>query len=593
MGHAYSGEKVAVARGVKAKVRRKPRSTPEERALRKLKRDHKKLVREIFREAGFSPIDSASDKEFTYNNATSDFDDVFLSENVLVLMEYTVSSEGNIADHLRKKRLLYDKILASMADFFEFFKTQFPELGRLTKVSYTPKNIIVKIVYASRQAISENTKAHVANAIYLDYSYLRYFTNLARTIHLSSRYELLEFMGIDCSQFGEEVHRVGKGAGNAFAGSVLPEGQSHFPPGFKVVSFYVDASSLLSRAYVLRRDGWRSGASVYQRMISRSKVEAIRAHLLNRNGVFVNNIVATLPESTKIVDDEGDTIAVQTIQKTQPAHVRLTMDFNSIGLIDGQHRLYSYHEGGSRELEMAVLRQQQNLLVTGLIFPKNMTEVERTRFEAKLFLDINSNQTGAKSDLKQELGLILRPFAPDSVAKRVLNKINESNGPLGGLFERYFFDTDKLKTTTIVSYGLRPLVRLTQRDTMLEFWSNNAKEDLLSGKNDALLSEYIDFAAREINLFISAARQHIGNVRWSIKKKRQPGVLSTTFVNGLIACFRRVVKSGQMESRETYVNKMDGIENFDFSPYKSSQYDGLGDHLYQELFVSRKDNIAK
>ena len=143
-------------------------------------------------------------------------------------------------------------------------------------------------------------------------------------------------------------------------------------------------------------------------MIFPQKIEAIRRYLLNGNTSFINNIIVTLPSDTKLLDEKGNTIDVKKIIKTEPGTVMLSSGYNSIGLIDGQHRVFSYYEGGANEEAMAVLRGQQNLLVTGIMYPPSLSEPERTRVAARLFLEINSNQTNAKTDLKQEINLIFR-----------------------------------------------------------------------------------------------------------------------------------------------------------------------------------------
>jgi hypothetical protein len=99
----------------------------------------------------------------------------------------------------------------------------------------------------------------------------------------------------------------------------------------------------------------------------------------------------------------------------------LPYEYNSIGLIDGQHRVFSYYEGGRDEAKISVLRVQQNLLVTGVIYPSNISRAERSKFEATLFLEINATQTNAKSDLKQAIGVLLQPFSQDSIARRIVN----------------------------------------------------------------------------------------------------------------------------------------------------------------------------
>ena len=106
-------------------------------------------------------------------------------------------------------------------------------------------------------------------------------------------------------------------------------------------------------------------------------------------------------------------------------------------MVDGQHRTYAYFEDASDDQEIAKLRLRQNLLVTGIIYPEGTSSADREKFEARLFLEINANQTTAKSNLKQAIGLILDPFAPESIAARVLDTLDRGTGPLSGQAERY------------------------------------------------------------------------------------------------------------------------------------------------------------
>ena len=77
--------------------------SPEERARRAAQRRHKSEIRNIFEAAGFDRAEEACDKEFTFQGTTSDFDDIFILENVIVLTEYTVTKESEISGHLKQK----------------------------------------------------------------------------------------------------------------------------------------------------------------------------------------------------------------------------------------------------------------------------------------------------------------------------------------------------------------------------------------------------------------------------------------------------------------------------------------------------------
>jgi hypothetical protein len=296
-------------------------------------------------------------------------------------------------------------------------------------------------------------------------------------------------------------------------------------------------------------------------------------------------VILTLPAGTKLLNASSETVDFSSIQKTAPIRIQIPSEMNCVGIIDGQHRLYSYYEGGPQDAEIFKLRKRQNLLATGIIYPEGYGEEDRARFEANLFLEINSTQTTAKSDLKHEIGLILRPFEPDSIAKRVLNRINDRNGPLRGEFQQYFYDQDKIKTTTIVSYGLRPLVKLGGDDSLFSVWENPLKEQLIEGKGDDILAEYVQFCATEINKFISAFKNQIPSDRWTTDKKADARFLMTTNINGMLSCLRRVIRDKGLDSTHVYTNSLNGADEFLFNGYKSSQYNKLGEALFGEFFV--------
>lgn len=180
----------------------------------------------------------------------------------------------------------------------------------------------------------------------------------------------------------------------------------------KVVSFYMDPERLIEVAYSLRRDSWMDKEGLYQRILSPSKIRNMRAFLVNEGHVYVNNIILGLPGEVRITDVKDRDIQLETLKKVEVVKVHLPAKFNSVGLIDGQHRVYSYHEGtDAHEKIIKGKRPMQQLLVTGLIFPKNLDPDEKLKKEAKIFLEINAEQTSAKAELKQAIETIVRPFS--------------------------------------------------------------------------------------------------------------------------------------------------------------------------------------
>ena len=110
-------------------------------------------------------------------------------------------------------------------------------------------------------------------------------------IKLSARHEFLEFLEVDESGFGDNMLSSSTGTTNCFSGYILPEEKSSFNEGYKIITFYIDAESLLKRAYVLRQEGWRKKENVgyYQRMLDSRKITSMRKYLSEEKRVFINN----------------------------------------------------------------------------------------------------------------------------------------------------------------------------------------------------------------------------------------------------------------------------------------------------------------
>jgi len=262
----------------------------------------------------------------------------------------TTLKEG-ISEHLKKKNYLYEKIQNNPSGFMAFLDKSFPDFKKARDTKYRPEHFQISIVYASLNNVDRAWKDDVPNVVYLDLPFVKYFYSITSQIKLSARFELYKFLNIAYDKIGDHIFSSASDE-QTYRGSILPETQSHFGAGYKVVSFYVDPEALIERCYVLRKDGWREESNLYQRMIQKRKIESIRNYLRTENRVFINNIIVTLPDNTKLSNQEGKPIRSMQLTKTEPVSIELPKEYNSIGLIDGQHRVFSYHEGGQHEDEI-------------------------------------------------------------------------------------------------------------------------------------------------------------------------------------------------------------------------------------------------
>lgn len=563
-----------------AKKKRKKKKKPDVHEIEK--RNHRKEVRAVFSKQGYKRVPGVSDKQIEFEGRKGDFDDCFLLENLIVIAEYTISQADNIGKHLLQKKILFDNILRNKSKFIEYLEGRFPKFKANRDSFYDIDQCQVVIVYCSKYSINKDHKKEV-DVAYLDYPIVKYFKSISSSIKYSSRFEFYDFLGLDFGSIGKKSisaateHKV-------LDGTILPESHTNFKKGFKVLSFYIDPKTLLEKSYVLRKHGWRDEAGLYQRMIAPAKIKAIRKYLSEEARVFINNIIVTLPHDTKLLNN-GKTIETSSLIVTKPVKIQIPDGYCIVGLIDGQHRVYAYHEGGSNDDVIAKLREKQNLLVTGIVYPENIKDDERVKFEAKLFLEINSNQTNAKSDLKQAINVILKPYTSESIARSIIYKLNR-RGPLENTFEEHFYDKGKIKVTSIVSYGLKPLVKLSGNDSLFKLWSKAGKKELVKENNFPLLENYIDYCTSILTLYFGAIKFYLKDTsKWTTDAKVNNRVLSTTAINGFIICLRKLVENGKVKrSFDEYQSCFKGLDNFQFSSYKSSHYGALGEDLYSKFF---------
>ena len=584
MAQTRSASKSPLAtKPIKTLRKKKSKLTAAERSSRKLKNDHISAIRSTFRNAGFQRVTGVSDREFTYEGQRSDVDDIFIFENVVVLSEYTCSQSSDVGGHLKNKKIIYDKILNNTSNFIDFLSNKFSASAAQFPQKYHASQLVVKILYCSRHDFDHHYKDNVPGPIYMDYPAVRYFSAVSGAVRKSSRFELLHFMGILPSDIGSDGKISVSSGSKDYAGSLLPEAHSHFEKGFKIVAFYADPESLLRTCYVLRKDGWRDSLNLYQRMISKTKIDAIRSYMKKQKRVFINNIIVTLPPEVKPLNDKSETVDPATLTRTMSITIKVPDKPNSIGIIDGQHRVFAYHEAIIDDPEIAQLRIQQNLLVTGIIYPTNISAAEREKFEARLFLEINSTQTNAKSTLKQAIGLVLDPFSNESIATRILSKLAKT-GPLSGVVEQYFFDTNKLKTSSIVSYGLRPLVKTSGTDSLFSVWTHAEKEKVAIGQCPDALGDYIEFCVKQINKTLGSIRKNLSHDRWTTDSRTKRRVLATTYVNSFLIVLRLLVENKKSLSEVDLSNAFKGIDDFNFAAYHSSQYKRMAEEIYEKHF---------
>ena len=577
------------------------------------RRGHIKDIRTTMENIGFHRISGIDGNNFVYKSRESELDDIFVFENLIILTEYT--SGQDVSTHLLKKKAFYDLVNNSHRDFIEFAIEE-PKLKAFgeyykdeLKNRYQIGQIRIRIIYCSIKNIDTQLKEVLKDnksVYFYDYNIVLYFKLLSATIKRSARYELFHFLKVKASEIGNSVSDLP--GSDKYKGNILPVEKSSFKDGHNIISFYIDAASLIRRAYVLRQESWREddAGGFYQRMVIGKKISNMRKYLANEKRVFINNIIATISvDSAQLLDRDGKVVKVsdrgffegnESHDQIMPAQVQIEDRPNIIGIIDGQHRVYAYHEGTDvYEERIAELRVQQHLLVTAVLFPQTVSVGARRKFEATLFREINNNQTNISSQLKQDIDVMISPFSSTSICKSIISKLNES-GPLSDLISVHSYDKGKLKTASIVSYGLIPLVKYddsSKSDSLYRLWPNPDKNKLNKDCEEFELKKlYVDFCAEKIRDILIALKRIVPKESWQVyDPKQKQGCLSVTFINGFLNVIRCQIKdTGTLLSSEEYYQKLKDIKIDKLKDYKSSQYNKMGNTIYAE-YIKCKDSI--
>ena len=563
----------------------KKKLTAEQKAAQLKKRKElafRKKIRSSFTDAGFTYFSTLA-KHFPIGTRTVELDYLFLYENIIVICEDNTKQKKDI-DHIRNKNESFAEIRNNKTAFLNWLSNTFPEKATMVK-QYRPERYFLYYIYISQTEleITEDEKNRYSNLLFWDPETLSYFNRMAQCIQHSARYEIFRYLGLKNDEIGFSGSEGGKTT--IKAPIIYPQEATGLRNGVRVVSFMMSAEKLLRTSYVLRKDSWEESMFLYQRLIEKDKVKSIRAFLAQKGEAFYNNIIVALPDNVTFEDDAGTPILVENIGAFQHCKLVLPDEMNSICIIDGQHRIFAHYEAPATEkyeLQIAPLRRQLHLLVTGLIFPTEMKEPERKQIQSQIFLDINDNTKKVAPNVLTHIEMVKDPFSDIGLARRVIERLNKKRVFLNR-FELSALDESKIKVASI-KFALRYLVTVTPAEgktSLYAYWQGN--KEAFQQKDEASLNDYIEFCANSIDLYFSAIRDAFKS-SWNDPASKMLSVIS---INGFIIAFNRQLNKYGVSDYPFYSNCLRKL-SIDFSkngfPYTSSQYRKFSGRILTEAF---------
>ena len=243
------------------------------------------------------------------------------------------------------------------------------------------------------------------------------------------------------------------------------------------------------------------GTSAYQRLLNPNKLKRIREFLKKERGKssFPNAITVVLSPRVIAMESEEELV--------------IPLEYGSIEVIDGQHRLFGFAKCGLSERQL----EQARLIVIGLRF-QNCADRVRQRWSAKAFIEINRSQTKVPTELIQLISnSVMDEKTPTALAARALVELNIRNGALRDVFyTRPFQRENRVRGRPVrivtVTKELAPLLdkrNAEDRSTLgiYETFSGDAWRLLERGKQGRMLSE----CKRTLNVYFSDVADVFGS----------------------------------------------------------------------------------
>jgi DGQHR domain-containing protein len=578
------------------KLTRKRKPLSEEQLQKRDQRYFAQRIRTTFTSAGFIYLPTGG-IEHTFGKKVGELDQVFIYENIILVCEETVLKEPR--EHLKNKKLLFDEIDSNPAELVTWLRDEFAE--RLVSVDeYNIPRYQIFFLYFSKQdlVLTDDDRELFSPVRVVRPSALGYFQKMAQNIRRSARTEILRYLGLANDDIGPADSA---GSTKRIKASIIyPTDSTGFTNGVRVVSFMMSAEMLLRNSYVLRKDNWEETIELYQRLIEKERIQKIRKYLATKQTTFINNIIVSLPPGIEFKKANGDPLAIEQVAGFDGVTMHIPDEFNSICVIDGQHRIFAHYEGNDAlEAEVSKLRKKFHLLVTGLIYPDSMPDLERRKFESELFLDINSNAKAVPQDVLLFIETLKDPFSDLGVARQVLERLNR-RAPFLNDFQLSLMDDSKIKIASIIKFALRYLVDIadnTGRPSLFTTWSTKSDRDALiadrSAKKDRnRLEAYVEYCAKILGQYFSALRLAYKD-EWDDPASK---IKSTVSINGFIIALRRSLPHVGVKDFEGY-RPLLAKTKFDFSranfAYTSSQYAKLSREILIQAFELQPEETAE
>lgn len=316
-----------------------------------------------FKNMGFKIMNATNKFELSYSDSSQKQIDVIAIDDEICLLIECKAATKEEKDINFKKEL--ESINGNLSGLQKEIRKRF-------------KNIRVKYIFATKDYIvgeADLNRMNDFNIAYFDYEKIRYYNDLSAHLGSAARYQLLGdlFAKKDIKGMDFDIPAI--------------EGKMG---AMKYYTFLIEPERLLKLAYILHRTkANHTLMPTYQRLIKKDRLKAIR-EFVNSGGYFPNSLIVS-------IDTNGKSLVFNQLSTKQDNQARLGIlklpkTYQSLYVIDGQHRLYGYSD--------SKYALKDCIPVVAFVDMDKQTQV-------KLFMDINENQKAVPKSLRNTLNIDL------------------------------------------------------------------------------------------------------------------------------------------------------------------------------------------
>jgi DGQHR domain-containing protein len=556
--------------------KKKIKLSPDQKKQRRLKKAFQKEIISTFKSSGFQYLNT-EDLHNKFGLKRGEVDFVFLYENIILICEETIA-DTSIKEHMDKTKILFDNIKLDFEKhdykFLDWLKNKYVEKFKNFH-EYENNEYRYVFLYFHKKDISNDDISSLDYIKSVNKNTLKYLHHLSGIIKYSSMDEFFRFLGINHADIGRVTST--KENSDIDATIISPESSSGFKK-MKIVSFLMKAEDIMDCGYVLRKDSWEDNPELYQRLLQKSKIKSIREYLMKEQRAFINNVIVSLPKDVRFYRKDEE-IKFEDINQIENLRICIPKKRNSIGIIDGQHRIYSHYKSLNEDEERIIsdLRKKLHILVTALVFDKSTTEREKRIQESKLFAEINNNTKKVSGDVLLHIKSLQDPYSPEGIARSLILRLNKEDLFLNK-FEINTLNKSEIKTTSLIRYGLNEFVEINDsKETFYKYWDNRSKNVLKNIEDsnfEKIFELYLQDCFNLIRNYFKAVKNNF-KTEWEDDKSK---IFSIASINGFLLALKKTLSKYGIQGGVFYNEGIGKLkQRFDKDGFRYSSSKGWGD----------------